>query len=478
MTEIDWFISVLQDHSLYTAQTPSKALNIDSNISMESRQMSEAENLIYYGPPGTGKTYKLQRYFEEFTSGEGDESREIFLQRVVSDKSWFQVVAAALLDLGGKAKVPDLIKHELVVARFNVSTSKVKSTTLWATLQVHTEKECPDVSYTPDKRYDPLVFWKDANSNWSINKDKLESEAPDVFTLVSEANAQPDKSEVKRYEFITFHQSYSYEEFIEGIRPVINDSSDEDNGIAYRIEDGIFKKISERARRDPNNHYALFIDEINRGNISKIFGELITLVELDKRIGAKNELRLTLPYSKQEFGVAENLSIIGTMNTADRSIALVDIALRRRFEFIEMMPQSNLIPKNVEGVNARDLLETINRRIEYLYDRDHVIGHADFMAVSTLDDLRKKFCKKVIPLLQEYFYGDWRKICLVLGCPCDDYGVQQNSPMAIIQATSLGLGYETDQFEGNAVSFAVNPNFLNAPGAELEAFFSRILKGR
>ncbi len=228
-------------------------------------------------------------------------------------------------------------------------------------------------------------------------------------------------------------------------------STDSDNGIAYRIEDGIFKRICNRARRDPDNSYALFIDEINRGNISKIFGELITLVELDKRMGAQNELRLTLPYSKEEFGVPKNLSIIGTMNTADRSIALVDIALRRRFEFVEMMPKAELVPDNVEGVNARALMETINRRIEWLYDRDHVIGHADFMGVATLDALRTKFLKKIIPLLQEYFYGDWRKICLVLGCPSDDDGVQQNPATAIIRSASLGLGYETDQYEGNAV---------------------------
>lgn len=295
------------------------------------------------------------------------------------------------------------------------------------------------------------------------------------FTMYDEdAPEKPNKF----YDFITFHQSYSYEEFIEGIRPVMDDSENSDGSISYRIEDGIFKKICQRAKNNQNNNYALFIDEINRGNISKIFGELITLVELDKRIGAKNELRLTLPYSKQEFGVPANLSIIGTMNTADRSIALVDIALRHRFDFIEMMPLPELVSENVDGVNARELLKTINRRIECLYDREHVIGHADFMGVADIDGLRSKFLKKVIPLLQEYFYGDWRKICLVLGCPADDDGNQKVAETAVILSEPLGLGYETDQYDGEALTFTVNPKFKEVLGADIEPFFTRILNGR
>ena len=166
----------------------------------------------------------------------------------------------------------------------------------------------------------------------------------------------------------------------------------------------------------------LVIDEINRGNVSSIFGELITLIEGDKRMGQENEIKLTLPYSKETFSVPPNLFILGTMNTADRSVEALDTALRRRFNFIEMLPDASLLQKRghnetgkIKDVNLKDLLNAINERVEVLVDRDHTIGHAFFMGVKTIDDLRRVFANKVIPLLQEYFYGDYGKMEMVMG---------------------------------------------------------------
>ncbi len=168
--------------------------------------------------------------------------------------------------------------------------------------------------------------------------------------------------------------------------------------------------------------YVLIIDEINRGNVSQIFGELITLIEEDKRLGNPEAIQVQLPYSKDWFGVPPNVHIIGTMNTADRSVEALDTALRRRFSFIEMAPNPDLIKTEgkaengiVNGIDLSALLETINKRIEKLLDKDHMIGHSYFLSIEGLEDLKSVFQNKIIPLLQEYFFGDYGKIGLVVG---------------------------------------------------------------
>jgi 5-methylcytosine-specific restriction protein B len=181
------------------------------------------------------------------------------------------------------------------------------------------------------------------------------------------------------------------------------------------VKKNVFNQLTEVDVTE-EKPYVLVIDEINRGNISAIFGELITLIEFDKRIGMANELRIVLPYSKERFGVPSNLYILGTMNTADRSVEALDTALRRRFSFVEMLPKPELLKdKEIEGVNLKTLLEIINERIEVLVDRDHTIGHAFFINDTTIEDLRNTFANKIIPLLQEYFYGDYSKMELVIG---------------------------------------------------------------
>lgn len=324
--------------------------------------------------------------------------------------------------------------------------------------------------------------------------------------------------------FTTFHQSMSYEDFIEGIKPVNNES--EGGLLTYEIQPGIFKALCDSAQtpnsqsfdtaykklqerlslnddekltlKTPNGkkfsitlnskgnfylytgqgqnrqgvltkdnlkkqingediwyqgylngvlnlleeeygyfpnqlekvkNYVLIIDEINRGNVSQIFGELITLIEDDKRLGKTEGITITLPYSKKEFGVPSNVFIIGTMNTADRSVEALDAALRRRFSFIEMQPKPDLIKTegklkdkagildvgDLGSIDLANLLEVINKRIEKLLDSDHQIGHSFFLPVSSISSLKDVFQNKIIPLLKEYFYGDFGKLGLVLG---------------------------------------------------------------
>ena len=176
-----------------------------------------------------------------------------------------------------------------------------------------------------------------------------------------------------------------------------------------------WKDESDVVQETTKRNFVLIIDEINRGNIAKIFGELITLIEDTKRFGAEDEASVRLPYSKVPFKIPINVYIIGTMNTADRSIALLDTALRRRFDFREMMPNYNEISIDVKSIDLQLLLKSINQRIVVLLDRDHQIGHTYFLKVSSKNELKKTFQTKIIPLLQEYFYDDWEKIDLVLG---------------------------------------------------------------
>ena len=168
------------------------------------------------------------------------------------------------------------------------------------------------------------------------------------------------------------------------------------------------------AQNDPDHKYLLVIDEINRANIAKVFGELITLIEDDKRLAEEHEISVQLPYSKETFGVPENLLILGTMNTADRSIALLDIALRRRFTFVEQMPNPSLL-EMVEGVDLGVLLDRLNRRITVLLGRDYQIGHSYLMNIDSLETLHFAWYRKIMPLLQEYFYNDWERLRAVVG---------------------------------------------------------------
>ena len=204
--------------------------------------------------------------------------------------------------------------------------------------------------------------------------------------------------------------------------------------------------------------HVLIIDEINRANVSKVFGELITLIEPDKREGMESAVTVKLPYSGDDFLVPGNLHLIGTMNTADRSIALLDTALRRRFEFIEVAPEPGLLKEQViEGIELDRLLQAINSRVEALYDRDHMIGHAYLMNVKTMSGLEDTFRKKILPLLQEYFFENWSKVRRVLNDLADGDFIRKAARVQIPSDGDDGLsGEATFAYSMNPAPFPVS----------------------
>lgn len=401
-------------------------------------------NRIYYGPPGTGKTYTLMQLLKrDYESQAASISTEEWRAQIIAEKvaalKWWEGIAAALYDLGGKAKVADLAIHPFIhaIATAKNRTQGVKQT-LWGTLQHHTVLESGSVN--TQLRMNPAIFDKTTNSVWRFSGDWQEACA-DLIELVEQIQKGPEaKQAQQRYSFVTFHQSYGYEEFVEGLRPVL--SSDEETGaVEYEIRPGAFKELCRKARQAPDQRFAMVIDEINRGNISKIFGELISLIEPDKRDpldGGKPPIELTLAYSGDKFSVPANVDIIGTMNTADRSLALLDTALRRRFDFVPLLPDTRavkvpdephsaplaglVVSTDAGEIDVRRMLERINQRIEALYNRDHCIGHAYFThlwgkanGAQRFEALADTFRNRVLPLLEEYFFDDWRKIRLVFG---------------------------------------------------------------
>ena len=480
-----------------------------------------------------------QRYVWITDANEKSFKFEVISEEPISNKSSdFDGKPTAFWN--GFSNISEVLKHQQSI--FNAIEKELNRTQISGFLR-HNKKELEKMAFDADFRKEVLDQLKtititdepmekpDKTSAIPLNQILFgapgtgktyhtKKMAVEIINGKKEGGKKREREEInKEYEelieagqivFTTFHQSLSYEDFIEGIKPETIDGN-----VTYEVKDGIFKSICKNAfskeitsdnfevvyqklldeidnsvdnklvletlvhakeftiyKNSKNNirfhsntekaneavikkevleHYlktgevldwapytksvanyiiekynyiqkeaiepkkhVLIIDEINRGNVSAIFGELITLLEEDKRKGNKEHTEAVLPYSGDNFSVPNNVYIIGTMNTADRSVEALDTALRRRFSFVEMRPKPDILSE-VGDVKLKELLETINERIELLIDKDHQIGHSYFIGIQGLEDLKRTFKDKIIPLLEEYFYGDFGKIGLVLG---------------------------------------------------------------
>ena len=401
--DVDFRNEILSQLDYQTkTEKPMENINSDKKIPL---------NQILFGAPGTGKTYNTKKIAVEIINGKKARTREEInaeYENLVNSK---QIVFTTFHQSLSYEDFIEGIKPETSDGNvtYEVKDGIFKSLCKSATKTLTNKK-----AHNFDEVWDKLIETvKD-----EIAKDKLLKIGSWEYGLSTKDSLKYSSiNSPSQYSFTITKQNIldTYQNkqarpsgaFQKDMKDIVGYMKDNLNLMDYKEEKEVFHS---------NVPYVLIIDEINRGNVSAIFGELITLLEEDKRKGNDEQTEVILPYSNETFSVPNNVYVIGTMNTADRSVEALDTALRRRFSFTEMQPNPEiLLDSEYQDVDLKQLLETINQRIEILIDKDHQIGHSYFIGIQNLEDLKQTFKDKIIPLLEEYFYGDLGKIGLVLG---------------------------------------------------------------
>lgn len=478
-----------------------------------------ASNIILYGPPGTGKTHSVRRRALELLGDADAATASLSEVRIEWDRhrrdgqivfcTFHQAFAyeefveglRAITDEDGNVHYrvePGVFKRlALTAAAEGISADDDESEfdDLWETLVDGLRAE-PRIVESPQKKYQLEAAPRGGVLVLGGTVDEEEVFEPNGKSLIASENSMralwekraelgesPKTTEIRS--LAKGHVTAMWMVYRELIKLKKSNTRSADpvtrahrafaSGRSFNFAAGI-------------RQYVLVIDEINRANIARVFGELITLLEPDKRLGSENELRVQLPASKEWFGVPPNLHVVGTMNTADRSIALMDVALRRRFTFEEMMPDADALNNTLAEANVEETLRSLivnvfrklNERLCYLYDREHQIGHAYFLGVRSLDGLRGVFADRILPLLQEYFYGQWDKIALALGYPIKADGTPKevrgagHASGTFLMTQKLDersvLGFDHDEY-GDEVAWDVHPRFR--PRGNADEFWLR-----
>ncbi|SOC17813.1 McrB family protein [Pseudobutyrivibrio ruminis] len=378
--------------------------------SLEQRRKYFQEWMVHQIRPDTGKHYTTKTA-GNYASSLANDASKLEMLNIENTNLFHYIIYAEFKDI--KAIIESCPNYKEVDEKNNNTfrNAILKYSEYLDSFSVKQEKKtCVDIKLSPrnTKRY-PLNFILYGAPGTGKTYSTPEYAVAIIEDIAIEELGDYDDT-LKKYEtylkhdqivFTTFHQNYSYEEFIQGLRPDVDSDT-----LAFIPVDGCFKMIADDALSHPEQRYVFIIDEINRANISKVFGELITLIEEDKRWGEKYQMCVKLPENNELFTIPNNLYIVGTMNTADKSISLIDVALRRRFDFIELTPDLDLIHDEV----IKDVLYNLNKYLEeQLKSSDLLVGHSFFID-KTEEDLPRIFNNSIIPLLYEYFYDQKSKV--------------------------------------------------------------------
>lgn len=465
-----------------------------------------ASNIIYTGVAGTGKTYQLLQIAKQYSDHlPVADSQELFMQ-LLHELSWREVVCLIFLDLKIQqqelVKVPAIVAHEFFIAKAAQNErDKNLSNTAWSVLQIHSSMDSSTVAYK--NRASQAYFDKDASGAWYLLPESMSLLTELSWQLNEFRQATHDRQTMgnssqynQRFSMVSFHQAYGYEEFVEGIRPVMSNIAQNNQAnqinqgaqssgsqMSYAIQDGAFLKLCQRAANDPEHRYAMLIDEINRANVSRVFGELLSLIEPDKRMGQANAMHLNLAYSGRSFSVPNNVDIYATMNTQDHSLAPLDMALRRRFRFIDCPPKPELLStiwlsesadgaeSNKSSIDLAKLLSGLNQRITQALGAEAQLGHAFLLAVQNLSQLQTALVEQIIPQLAQatggqlallqYLFNDEQQLAAV-------QFIQDSSPNAHSHRNGQGQMLASQNVflpqSMTSSGYVINPNLILSTG--------------